>query len=91
MADFLVNLPNLKGTPFNLDYLLYVNDGAFIFENRKDIQSGSQTMYNHFACFSLQMHIGNSTNKSKTEAMYFPTALHKAKQDKNPEDLILNN
>jgi len=37
------------------------------------------------------MHIENSTNKSKTEAMYFATTLHEAKQDKNPEDLILNN
>ena len=30
-------------------------------------------------------------NKSKTEAMYFPTTLCKAEHDETPEDLILNN
>jgi len=37
------------------------------------------------------MHLGNSTNKYKTKAMYFPTTLCKAKHDETPEDLILNN
>jgi len=37
------------------------------------------------------MHMGNSTNKSKTEAMYFPTTLCEAEHDKTPKDLILNN
>ena len=95
-SRLLGQLTNLNGTPFNTDNFLYVDDGAFIFQTREDIQSASQAIYNHCAWFNLQMHVGNSRKKSKTEVKYFPASLHEAEnscknQNKTPKDLILNN
>ena len=44
-------------TPFQLNNLTFVDDGAFIFQNRSGIKTGAQTIYSHFECFSLQIHI----------------------------------
>jgi hypothetical protein len=43
-----------------------------------------------FSCFGLTMHLGSSTSKSKSEAMFFPASLKEAKlQTEPPEDLVL--
>ena len=45
------------------------------------MQNGAQQLFDHLAKFGLQMHIGTSTTKSKTEAMYVPSPfLDKARQ-----------
>ena len=62
-----------KGKTFDFRNALYVDDSMFLF----NVQNGLQK---HFACFGLIMHVGNSTTKSKTEAMYFPPLLAKAKK-----------
>jgi len=83
-----------NGTPFQLNNLLFVNDGAFIFQNRLDIESGAQIIYSHFDCFGLQIHIGTEDTKSKMEAMVFPPSLIEANESSStelPKDLKLNN
>lgn len=51
----------------------------------------------HFARFGLTMHVGSSTSKSKSEAMFFPASLKQAKTEVLngtsilPSDLILPN
>ena len=64
------------GTAFQLNSLLFVNDGAFLFQNRADIEEESQIIHTHFAHFSLQMHVGTKDSKSKMEAMFFPPSLY---------------
>ena len=59
-----------KGTPFNLFYLLYIDDGAFLFESREDLQKGTEMLHEHFDLFGLKLHIGEDNLISKSEAMY---------------------
>ena len=58
--------------PFNKSY--YVDDAAYAFLSRKDIEDASKLIKSHFTCFGLTVHCGDRRNdgKSKTEAMYIP-------------------
>ena len=40
--------PNTKGTPFDLFYLLFMDDGAFLFDNKEDMKKGGDHIYHHF-------------------------------------------
>ena len=59
----------------HLFYILYVDDGAFAFEERAQLEQGAQIIFDNFARFGLIMHIGRNGKDSKTEAMFFPKAL----------------
>jgi hypothetical protein len=61
-----------KGTAFNLFLSLYVDNGSFIFESKKDMAKGAMILYHHMKWFGLLMHIGKGGSKSKTEALYIP-------------------
>eukprot|EP00978_Attheya_sp_CCMP212_P001663 scaffold3438_cov64-Attheya_sp.AAC.4 len=62
-----------KGSTFDLFYFLYVDDGAMMFDNRKDLEEGVTLLYKHFlARFGLEMHVGRGSKNSKTECMFFP-------------------
>jgi len=67
-----------KGRTFHLSQLFYVDDGAFLFRSRDDLEKGANVLYAHFARFGLIMHIGSDTDKSKSEAMFFPPDLSPA-------------
>ena len=47
-----------SGNIFNLLCLLYVDDGAFIFESRTDIERRITLLSNHFSSFGLKIHFG---------------------------------
>jgi hypothetical protein len=64
-----------KGTFFEILYLLYVDDGTFLFDSREALEKGANRIYQHFARFGLKMHIGHEGGKSKTEAMYISPSL----------------
>ena len=66
--------PKSKGSEFDLFYFLYVDDGAMLFDTREDLAEGTQLLFNHFARFGLEMHIGVGDKKSKTECVHFPAA-----------------
>jgi hypothetical protein len=51
---------------------LYVDDGAFPFGTREDLQRGMELVYRHFARFGMEMHIGRGSSESKTEYVFFP-------------------
>ena len=55
---------------------LYVDDGAFPFNSREQLALGCEVIYDHFARFGLEMHIGRTVNgketPSKTECVFFP-------------------
>ena len=46
------------GIIFDLFCLLYVDDGAFVFESRTDIEKGITLLSDHFTWFRPEMHIG---------------------------------
>ena len=52
--------------------MLYVDDGAFAFPSRKELEIGSAVVRQQFAKFGLEMHVGSATKASKTEAVFFP-------------------
>eukprot|EP00978_Attheya_sp_CCMP212_P015928 scaffold41313_cov53-Attheya_sp.AAC.1 len=58
-----------KGSILLLNNLLYVDDGAFIFTNRPDMEKAASIIFEPFAKFGLIMHIGTGGKKSKTEAV----------------------
>ena len=61
----------LSGILFNLFCMLYVDDGSFVFESRTDIEKGITLIFDHFAWFGLEMHIGTEKKHQRLNA-YFP-------------------
>jgi len=53
----------MKGNPFQVDNLLYVDNGAFLFETLKELTTASQIIYDHFMKFGLQMQVGMKKQK----------------------------
>ena len=52
--------------------MLYVDDGAFPFEDREQLMLGAQLIFDHFKIFGLEMHIGRGGKSSKTECVFIP-------------------
>ena len=72
-----------EGMKFNFDKCFYVDDAAFVFLSRDDIERGGKLIQSHFKKFGLTVHAGNKTkknDKSKTEAMFFPEQEEKKTQ-----------
>ena len=55
-----------QGTLLALFCVLYVDDGAFTFEDRDQLTRGLNLIYQHFTRFGLEMHIGKGKKASKT-------------------------
>ena len=72
-----------KGTPFSFWKSYYVDDAAFIFLNRQDLQTASSLITTHFRKFGLTVHCGDRrTNEpSKTEAMHIPAPGQKSTEN----------
>ena len=51
---------------------LFADDCALFFNTRSDLEIGASYLYNHLRKFGLQVHVGNGSTASKTEAMYIP-------------------
>ena len=62
-----------RGALFELFCMLFVNDGAFVFESRYQLETGIPLHLRHFAKFGLEMHIGKENKTSSTECVLFPT------------------
>ena len=61
----------LSGTIFNLFYILYVDNGAFVFESSTNIERGITLLSNHFAQFGLKMYIGTEKKPWILNAYFF--------------------
>ena len=59
----------------------------------EELTGATQTIYDHFAHFGLQRHVGTRNKKSKTEAMFFTASLKEATilQNDFPTSFSLNN
>ena len=56
-----------QGNSLTLFCVLYVDDGAFSFEDRLQLELGLSLIHNHFVRFGLEMHIGRGNKASNTE------------------------
>jgi hypothetical protein len=74
---------------FDLFYFLYVDDGAMLVDNRKDLEEGTKLIMDHFARFGLEMHVGRGDKASKTECVYFP-AFEKEYEDADTSNFAVN-
>ena len=76
IQEWTTHLPSPKnfnsGDLFELIQTLFLDDGAFVFENRDDLIKGVSTIKRVFKYFGLEMHIGRNGEKSKTECVFFP-------------------
>ena len=61
-----------KLTAYDILQCLYVDDGAFPFDTRGNLQKGMDLIYYHLGRFGLEMHIGRGASTSKTECIFFP-------------------
>ena len=52
--------------------MLYVDNGAFVFGSRRDLEKGLLLIFSHFFRFGLEMHIGHVPKPYKTECVLFP-------------------
>ena len=80
------NPARTKGKLLKVSELFFVDDGAFLFSNREDLQKGVEAIHKHFVRFGQIMHIGkinedNTRMKSKTVAMYFPATRKESETD----------
>jgi hypothetical protein len=71
-----------KGTPFSFwKSYYYVDDTAFIFLNRQDLQTASSLITTHFPRFGLTIHCGDRKTNPNHPKLKQCTSPH---QDKNP-------
>jgi hypothetical protein len=78
---------------FIIHQILYIDDGAFFFDNREDAEKGLEMIHRIFASFGLEMHIGRGEQPSKTEIMYILTAnfyTHKSHQTLPQHQMYIN-
>ena len=61
-----------QGNLLILFCVLYVDDGAFPFENRLQLELGLSLIHNPFIKLGLEMHIDRGNKASKTECIFFP-------------------
>ena len=65
---------------FDLFYMLYVDDSAFFFKSRNDIEKRITLLSDHFARFGLEIHIGTGGKPSNTECVFsLPPSFFKAR------------
>ena len=54
-----------QGKTFNLDNLLYVDDGSFLFATKDHLEKATQQLFDHFTKFRLQVHVGTEKTNQK--------------------------
>jgi hypothetical protein len=67
--------PKTKGTKFTVTSSYYVDDSAYIFLNRLDLERASKLIVSHYQRFGLTVHRGDNRDakpESKTEMMFIP-------------------
>ena len=50
-----------------------MDDGAFVFNNKEDLETGSLIAFIQMKRLGLNMHVGVGNKNSKTEVMYIPS------------------
>ena len=61
-----------QGNLLVLFCVLYVDYGAFSFENCSHLSRDMSLIFSHFTRFVLNVHIGKGDKASKTECVFFP-------------------
>ena len=61
-----------KGIIFKILQILYLDDGAFVFESRNDLIKGVNVINSLFKRIGMEMHVGKNGKDLKTECIWFP-------------------
>jgi hypothetical protein len=82
-----------EGTSFSFWKSYYVNNAAFLFLNRENIERASKLIMSHFKCFGLTVHSGDkSTNEPlKMEAIHIPRPCQQSTVDDIKEIMLDEN
>ena len=56
--------------------MLYLDDGAFAFVSRRDLEIGAYLVFKQFERLGLEIHVGNEDKAPKTECVFFPAPGH---------------
>ena len=62
-----------EGNLLTLFCVLYVDDGAFPFEDCLQLELGLSLINKHFVKFGIEIYIGQGRKASKTEYIFFPS------------------
>ena len=57
---------------FEILQVLYLDNGAFVFNTREDLIEEANIINLQFRTFGMEMHIGTNGKKSKAECIFFP-------------------
>ena len=60
-----------KGIMFKIIQILYLDEGAFIFESQTFLIKGVNIIHLHFKKIGMEMHVGRNEKASKTECIMF--------------------
>ena len=55
---------------------MYVDNGAFLFEDHDQLKQGLSLIFSHFTRFGIEIHIGKGDKASKNECAFFPTPVY---------------
>ena len=69
-----------QGSLLSLFCILYVENGAFTFGSREQLEDGLNLIHSHFTKYGLEMHIGRGTKASKTECVFSTTWITRTTQ-----------
>ena len=61
-----------EGIVFKSMQILYLDDGAFIFNSRNDLIKGVNIINLLFKQIGMEMHVGKNEKVSKIECIWFP-------------------
>ena len=61
-----------EGIVFKIMQILYLDDGAFIFDSRIDLIKGVKLIDSLFKKIGMEMHVGKNEKASKTECIMSP-------------------
>jgi hypothetical protein len=59
-----------------------VDDSVFLYKNKENLTKAASIILDQFKKFGLTVHVGDQKNKSKTEAMFFPTSVKDANKQR---------
>jgi len=75
---------------FQVDNLLYVDDGAFLLRTLNELKIASQTIHDHFSKFGLQVHVGTNKQIKNRSNVCPPSLLLAMNQTELPPSFKLN-
>eukprot|EP00978_Attheya_sp_CCMP212_P014654 scaffold37475_cov44-Attheya_sp.AAC.2 len=78
------------GSKFDLFYFLYIDNGAMLFDIRKDLEEDMKLIMDRVARFGLEMHVGHGDEASKTKSCVYLPPFEKDYEDADTSNFVVN-